>query len=86
MTNFEYQCLRDNTVIHNAVINVTDDCNLRCPYCFTKANKRVIDMETMKAAINFVLNECKRTEQDVIPSIYFFGGEPMMQFAGSGMD
>lgn len=80
MTNFEYQSLRDNTVIHNAVINVTDNCNLRCPYCFTKPNKRVIDMETMKAAINFVLNECKRTEQDVIPNIYFFGGEPMMQF------
>lgn len=81
MTEFEYQRFRARTAIRNAVINVTNACNLRCPYCFTEANNRVIDMETMKAAINFVLDECDRISGDKRPpTIYFFGGEPMLQF------
>lgn len=81
MTESEYQKFRAHTAIRNAIINVTDACNLRCPYCFTEPNKRVIDMDTMKTAINFVLGECNRIPDDNRPpTIYFFGGEPMLQF------
>ena len=81
MTDAEYQEIRAHNVIHNAVVNVTDDCNLRCPYCFTESNKRVIELSTMKAAIRFLIKESSRIpDLSAKPSICFFGGEPMMQF------
>lgn len=81
MTKSEYQKLRAATVIQNAVINVTDNCNLRCPYCFTEAHERAISLDTMKKAIQFLCAECTRVPNIIAaPSIYFFGGEPMLQF------
>lgn len=81
MTEKEYQALRANVVIQNAVVNVTDDCNLRCPYCFTEANRRVISLNTMKTAIQFLISECTRIPSITpSPSVYFFGGEPMLHF------
>ena len=80
MTKSEYQELRATTVIQNAVINVTDNCNLRCPYCFTEANERTISLDTMKSAIQFLCAECTRIPSIIAPPrVYFFGGEPMLQ-------
>lgn len=77
----KYKSIRNTTPIFNAVINVTDDCNLRCPYCFTEHNTRVIDMGTMKAAIMFVLHDIDRFEDfKSEPCFNFFGGEPMLHF------
>lgn len=81
MTDSQYQELRNTMPIYNAVINVTDNCNLRCPYCFTECNKRVIDMGTMKAAIGFIINEIERIPgTEAKPGINFFGGEPMLHY------
>lgn len=80
MTDKEYQDIRDNYCIYNAIVNLTDNCNLRCPYCFTEHNTRKIDMGTMKAAISFILKEVDRSDKKLIPSIAFFGGEPMLRY------
>lgn len=81
MTEAEYQSIRANHVITNAVVNLTDDCNLCCPYCFTTKNPRTIDIETMKRAIQFLIAECGRDPtKKATPHIAFFGGEPMLQF------
>lgn len=77
----KYESIRNTTPIFNAVINVTDNCNLRCPYCFTEHNTRVIDMGTMKAAIMFVLHDIDRFDDfKGEPCFNFFGGEPMLHF------
>lgn len=81
MTDQEYQKIRDTYPIYSAVINVTDGCNLRCPYCFTEHNSRQMDMGTMKAAISFIVKECERfNDFQGKPNIAFFGGEPMLRF------
>lgn len=82
MTDQEYQAIRNEYPIHNAVINLTDNCNLRCPYCFTEHNTRQIDLGTAKAAVNFVISEIERVgrSNSPRPGIAFFGGEPMLRF------
>ena len=81
MTDTEYNEIRNSTPIYNAIINLTDDCNLCCPYCFTNHNSRVIDYGTLKAAIMFICKEMDKFpnfKQE--PCINFFGGEPMLHF------
>jgi len=34
MENFIYK--DEYKLLNNAIINVTDDCNLQCKYCFTE--------------------------------------------------
>lgn len=81
MTDEEYKKIRNTYPIYNAVINLTDNCNLRCPYCFTEHNTRNIDLGTMKAAIHFILSECDRfPDFKGKPGFAFFGGEPMLRF------
>lgn len=82
MTDQEYEKIIEKTSLFNAVINVTDNCNLRCPYCFTEHNTRVIDLGTMKSAIMFILREYdkKGHKSDRTPAFNFFGGEPMLHF------
>lgn len=82
MTDKEYQEIRAKFPIHDAVINLTDSCNLRCPYCFTEHNTRHMDLGTAKAAVNFVIREIERVGQSNAPrpGIAFFGGEPMLRY------
>lgn len=80
MTDQEYLEIRKTYPIFSAIINLTDNCNLRCPYCFTEHNTRNIDLGTMKAAIMFILNDCDAHDFHGVPSFAFFGGEPMLRY------
>lgn len=81
ITDEEYDRVRANTPIMNAVVNLTDRCNLRCPYCFTCQNKRDIDLGTMKRVVELLVSERKRfTDYNGNPCINFFGGEPMLRY------
>lgn len=84
MTDQQYNDILENTCLTNAVINVTDNCNLRCPYCFTEHNPRIIDLGTMKAAIMFMANNFEKYPENKKKnkglSFNFFGGEPMLHF------
>lgn len=61
----------------NALLHLTHDCNLRCPYCFTgKKFDRAMSIETARKTVDFVVAYAKEHGQRAVFS--FFGGEPMM--------
>jgi len=61
----------------NALVHLTHDCNLRCPYCFTGAKfAREMTVETARRTAEFVVDYAKQHDQPAVFS--FFGGEPMM--------
>ncbi len=63
----------------NALVHLTHDCNLRCPYCFT-GDKQAREMtpETARQTAEMVVAYAKEHGQRAVFS--FFGGEPMMAF------
>lgn len=62
-------------------INLTNQCNLRCYYCFAEHNPRNLSWETMKATIDFAINQYfeKGKWEDTL-NFTFFGGEPMLRY------
>lgn len=67
----------------NICLNVTNACNLQCRYCFVNQKPDYMDLDTAKAAVDFVYNNLKRKREltknsQLIGSINFFGGEPML--------
>lgn len=78
--NEEYQYLT------SMLLNVTDDCNLACRYCFVEQHPHYMSLETAKTAVDLAYNnlqkkkELKLFNNDKKASIYFFGGEPTLCF------
>ena len=66
----------------NAIINVTDECNLRCEYCFTNPHPTVMKLETGIAAIRWLVNNYEQLPDNKKANIHinFFGGEPMLRY------
>ncbi|HUT73595.1 MAG TPA: radical SAM protein [Armatimonadota bacterium] len=56
---------------------VTEDCNLRCDYCWVPKNPRCMSLDTAKRAIDFVLDDCGQAEK---VAVTLFGGEPLLEF------
>lgn len=57
---------------------LTDQCNLRCSYCFEKdKNPHNMSDETAIAAVDFLMRESGPTKN---LTILFFGGEPLLRF------
>ncbi len=61
---------------------VSQDCNLRCEYCFASTGdygigRRLMSLETAKKAIDFVAMQSK-DRQNI--EVDFFGGEPTLNF------
>ena len=56
---------------------VTEDCNLRCDYCWVPKNPRCMTLETAKRAIDFLLEDSPGTES---VEVTLFGGEPLLEF------
>jgi uncharacterized protein len=65
--------------ITNATLHLTEECNLRCDYCFVSKNPKKVSWEVAKETIDFL---CDPVISGNAPSVslQFFGGEPMMQF------
>lgn len=62
------------TNIGGYVVNITDNCNLKCKYCFSHANKKVISLDTLKQvyySMDFTLPQI---------DLSLFGGEPLLHF------
>jgi len=86
------QFLRSPHLARQLILNVTEDCNLRCKYCIysdnykltRKPSKNVMTLETGKKAIDyfFKLNEklASRNPGKKI-SIGFYGGEPLLSLS-----
>lgn len=63
----------------NLMLVLTKDCQLRCTYCFEDHPKdQNMSLETAKQAVDFAYNNA--IEDNVIPSISLFGGEPLLRY------
>ena len=58
---------------------VTEDCNLRCKYCYIthKASNRKMSYEVAKKFIDYILNENIKYQEAV--TLDFIGGEPLLE-------
>lgn len=57
-------------------IDVTDECNLRCVYCFKgPKTPRYIEMKTARAAVDWVIRASRNYPKI---SVNFMGGEPLL--------
>lgn len=81
MTREDYQKNIATRPIRHFNINLTNQCNLRCYYCFAEHNPRNITWDTMKTTIDFAINQYLEKEQyeDTL-NFTFFGGEPMLRY------
>ena len=77
------QLYPDKPRIKAMCLHICHDCNLRCRYCFAgtgdfgTGKRSMLDWETGKAAIDFLIQESgPRRNLD----IDFFGGEPLMNW------
>ena len=59
---------------------VTEDCNLRCKYCYIthKSKGKVLSLETAKKFIDYVLT-AKRFHRCRAVILDFIGGEPLLE-------
>lgn len=62
--------------ITNVTLNITDECNLRCKYCFHTKSPHRMTLDTAKRAADLVWSNADKTRA----SVCFFGGEPMLRF------
>lgn len=71
-------------LLSNACLNLTDDCNLRCKYCFVEQRPHYMTFELAKTASDFLVNNLHIKKdlgfisQNATAEITFFGGEPTL--------
>jgi radical SAM protein with 4Fe4S-binding SPASM domain len=63
-----------------AVFNTTDQCSLRCRYCFTCPNPRTSTAQVAKDAMRYIADNWITSKQIGQPSFTFFGGEPTIMW------
>jgi len=56
---------------------LTQNCNLKCTYCYEEHQTSKIQWEDIKIILN---SEYKNNEEDLKRKVYFFGGEPFLEF------
>jgi uncharacterized protein len=73
-----------NNKMNDLVLQVTQDCNLRCEYCPYSIgnkhrihNKSTMDVEIAKKGIDFLVKHSRESEE---LNIGFYGGEPLIEF------
>lgn len=59
-------------------INVTEHCNLKCPYCYQNnfENEGTLTSKSINIIIDYIESVMRNGEQNFY--IYFFGGEPLL--------
>ena len=65
-------------VITGGFMNLTQACNLACPYCFVCQQPKSITYQVAEDAAKFFAKNAMRAGKR--PSINFFGGEPMIMY------
>lgn len=73
--------------VSGATLNLTQDCNLRCSYCFTHGkSSRKMTFEMGKKCINYLLKNVQECNINLLPRKYrfvnmaFWGGEPLLEW------
>lgn len=63
--------------VRNLLLYLTEDCNLRCSYCFVPKTPKTMSRETARQAVDFLLSrEIAGHESEL--ELTFFGGEPFL--------
>jgi uncharacterized protein len=80
------QALPENFPLQTLVLNVTNQCNLSCQYCYEfgedkvatpEGKKKFMDWETAKSSVDYLLSQSEGRRS---VHITFFGGETLMNF------
>jgi len=58
----------------NLVLHLTEECNMRCKYCFVQHSSKRMSEKVAMSAIDFLLASCKEYAR-----VTFFGGEPLLE-------
>lgn len=64
--------------ITSAFFILTNQCLLKCVYCFHNQNVKKMSYQTALDATNFLIRNAEETK--AIPNIVFFGGEPLLEW------
>ncbi|MEG0614694.1 MAG: thioether cross-link-forming SCIFF peptide maturase [Oscillospiraceae bacterium] len=78
----KYAKLSVSSPVKAMCLLISQDCNLRCQYCFAETGdfgmgRKLMSFETGKLAIDFLLEKSADREN---LELDFFGGEPLMNF------
>ena len=57
---------------------ITQQCNMRCSYCYIGKKDAVMPLEVANKAVDFIFNSSPPGEEI---NVGFFGGEPLLEFA-----
>jgi uncharacterized protein len=63
--------------ITKCTLLVTQDCNLRCQYCYIEKKNAVMTLDVAKKIVDFAFQKNPKNGQ---LKIGFFGGEPLLEF------
>ncbi|MBP5596451.1 MAG: radical SAM protein [Pseudobutyrivibrio sp.] len=85
------KCLYDLCLMEQMILNVSEDCNLSCKYCFfsgeyinsrNRSHRKMTEEIAFKSIDYFFeqMLKIKRKHPGKIPAITFYGGEPLMNF------
>ena len=80
ITKEEYEKFMKGRYHVACCLNVTNQCNLRCTYCFTEHNPRNMSLQTAKDAIMYLCKQMDNADNKRGLTVNFFGGEPMLRF------
>lgn len=75
------ECLNNYAVfpkITSAFFILTNQCNLKCPYCFVNQNVEKMPFNIALDATKFLIRNSK--DIGYTPNITFFGGEPLLEW------
>lgn len=68
-----------------ACLNVTDDCNLACKYCFVQQKPNYMSLQVAKDTVDYLVNNLITKDKknlldypDEMVGLTFFGGEPTL--------
>ncbi len=64
--------------VRTMLLYVTEQCNLRCEYCFVDKKPRRMGAETARKAMDFLLSRNVSGAESTL-NIGFFGGEPFLE-------
>lgn len=82
--SFEY--LDEYKYLSSACLNLTDDCNMICRYCFVAQHPNYMTLPVAKAAVDYLVGNLRikkekgYTFENDETSITYFGGEPTLMW------
>lgn len=76
----EQLSIDESKEVINLVMNISQDCNLRCKYCFAstghyKGKRTLMSQEIADKTLRWFFNQAKQSK---VLNLHLFGGEPLM--------